>query len=795
MPEIKQTIAIFAVWKQLTRIAFSLLLSVITLVLIVSTVQTGHTVAAGANANTALDMEKPEADGEGIPLNTSAFDVAETAEIQESTSISVEWNEICVNHRMEINGIGMGDGKNTFTNPQTLLLSNPSSVIWLQAQIAGRLNGGVLAPEIVTFTTDTPQTLLLTTPASLTNKGYSFVTNLTPTNQITAEIVDNDAYTPRALVLYAQRDTGDERWSSVGKISNAYVYGDGDVADIYTETMHFPTLTQATDLNVTAVVIDNNNDNRSMILSASAGDVQQAVVSATHEITHPSHGDLLNIINLELTDVPTGTNQVVIMLKSPPLPDGDSLVLVGLDVSFPCNKIELDADLSVNKASSLAQAVIDNPLTYTINVTNEGPAIATDIVLTDALPANVVAGPITPSQGDCNYGVNTATCTLGNLIPGNLVTITLVVTPTELGPANSIVNTVVVTSATPDAKKANNTSAIEIPIYTPSYKVFLPIIFRSLNLKVSKTSLPDTATYGLPLTYIVSVTNDELVTATDVILTDYLPVGIEAKSIATVNPGPKCSGTNIITCTLGNLAHNDTVKIKISTIPKVEDITIINTAIAANPAANVGSNIGVDSTFVNRCIKVPNNSIPQASAHNSGPLIPGITYCGRLDDADDYYFIDLPVSSHISITQWNPVVIPKDNYPAATLLALYKSDGTQIDHNNCSCEGNIEKDKKWCCRKRQNVLSLITTSVQDPGRYYIRVWADDKPDMRYWLQVNFKTPSYASSKSSQSSDYGSMLMATTPSNLHMSRSPALPISIIGFLILVVSFIFVRFNRV
>src|SRR5262249_5258107 len=76
------------------------------------------------------------------------------------------------------------------------------------------------------------------------------------------------------------------------------------------------------------------------------------------------------------------------------------------------------ADLSVTKAASPAQAGVGDTLTYTLVVRNTGPATATAVTLTDPLPAAVTLGSVTITQGTCAGTGGTVTCAVGELAAG-----------------------------------------------------------------------------------------------------------------------------------------------------------------------------------------------------------------------------------------------------------------------------------------------------------------------------------------------------------------------------------------
>lgn len=117
------------------------------------------------------------------------------------------------------------------------------------------------------------------------------------------------------------------------------------------------------------------------------------------------------------------------------------------------------ADLRVVKTGSVETAGSPVVITYTIVVTSAGPDAATNVVVTDVLPATATFQSATPTQGSC-AGTTTVTCSLGTLASGGSATITLVVTvPTSGDPVS---NTAVVGSATGDPDPANNSSTVQV---------------------------------------------------------------------------------------------------------------------------------------------------------------------------------------------------------------------------------------------------------------------------------------------------------------------------------------------
>jgi uncharacterized repeat protein (TIGR01451 family) len=113
------------------------------------------------------------------------------------------------------------------------------------------------------------------------------------------------------------------------------------------------------------------------------------------------------------------------------------------------------ADLAITKTDNRTSAApTGRNLTYTVTVTNNGPDPAEEVVMTDTLPGSVTFVSATPSVGSC-AGTAPVTCLLGTMANGAVVTIDIVVKPTQVG---SITNTASVTSTTTDPNLSNNTA-------------------------------------------------------------------------------------------------------------------------------------------------------------------------------------------------------------------------------------------------------------------------------------------------------------------------------------------------
>ncbi len=114
------------------------------------------------------------------------------------------------------------------------------------------------------------------------------------------------------------------------------------------------------------------------------------------------------------------------------------------------------ADLAITKADSAEPVPPGSPLTYTLSITSTGPSTALNVLVTDALPAEVtwtgdtcLAGPPTGQ---------TLVWTVGTMTSGSSLTCEVYVTVDSAG-GGVITNTAVISSDVLDPNLANNTAA------------------------------------------------------------------------------------------------------------------------------------------------------------------------------------------------------------------------------------------------------------------------------------------------------------------------------------------------
>jgi uncharacterized repeat protein (TIGR01451 family) len=214
-------------------------------------------------------------------------------------------------------------------------------------------------------------------------------------------------------------------------------------------------------------------------------------------------------------------------------------------------------------------------ITYTITVTNNGPAQATTMSLTDLLPAGVTYSSDTPSQGA--YVSGTGVWTVGTINSGASATLDIQATVDAGTGGSTITNTITVVSL--DQTDTNATVDDLSEAIT---------VNNNTDLAVSKTVDNSTPNEGATITYTITVTNNGPAQATTVSLTDLLPAGVTYSS-DTPSQGAYVSGSGVWTVGTINSGASATLDIQATVDAGTSGSTITNTVTV----------VGLDQTDTN----------------------------------------------------------------------------------------------------------------------------------------------------------------------------------------------------
>ena len=121
-------------------------------------------------------------------------------------------------------------------------------------------------------------------------------------------------------------------------------------------------------------------------------------------------------------------------------------------------------DLAITKVDTPDPVSAGNLLRYTIRVTNRGPGRATNVTVTDVLPAGVKLISTDTSQGSCSASGARITCRLGTMAVNLSATIRVTVRPAQPGVLSNVVRVV---GTEGDPNPVNNTSTATTRVVAP----------------------------------------------------------------------------------------------------------------------------------------------------------------------------------------------------------------------------------------------------------------------------------------------------------------------------------------
>lgn len=170
-------------------------------------------------------------------------------------------------------------------------------------------------------------------------------------------------------------------------------------------------------LNISSIALSGSDAARFAISSNNCGATLSAGASCTVQIT--------------FTPTTAGNRSALLVITNK---DSDeSTVNVALSGATPSSSgggTTGTYNLAVTKSASVSNATIGTPFTYTITVLNKGTIAASNVVMTDQLPAGVTFGSANATGGgNCTHNSGTVTCTWASLSGGASATVTISVTP------------------------------------------------------------------------------------------------------------------------------------------------------------------------------------------------------------------------------------------------------------------------------------------------------------------------------------------------------------------------------
>jgi len=237
--------------------------------------------------------------------------------------------------------------------------------------------------------------------------------------------------------------------SSISGTARAYLWQDGDAIDLGTLN---------NDGSGIGIAYDINNSDE--ILGFAGGPFvwrngsMQDLSAVIRPIRYQAINDAGQIVGNTYILTPVATSSAPL---SEPASETESTPTVITDLP----QAELaEADLSVSVQDSPNPARRRRTLTYTLTVQNSGPAMATDVELSNELSPYVKFKSIMVSQGQCR-GERNIRCQLGDLASGETVSVEIKVSPKK---RKTLKNKTVVSSSSNDANSDNNSVTTKTPV-------------------------------------------------------------------------------------------------------------------------------------------------------------------------------------------------------------------------------------------------------------------------------------------------------------------------------------------
>jgi uncharacterized repeat protein (TIGR01451 family) len=200
------------------------------------------------------------------------------------------------------------------------------------------------------------------------------------------------------------------------------------------------------------------------------------------------------------------------------------------DLASTQTTVVVNADLAIVKTDLADPSPAGEPLSYSIQVSNNGPSDAAGVVVTDALPAGVT---LVSTAGCAEDPVGVSTCSLGGIGTSQSTSFAVTVLIDPIIPPDSIiVNSATVASSTPDSTAANNATAEQTTVSCPD-----DLALSGMSLSGTPTyKAQDTITAGPNL--VIDGESVELVAGNSIIFKSGVEIGGSFSARVTPNPCP-----------------------------------------------------------------------------------------------------------------------------------------------------------------------------------------------------------------------------------------------------------------
>lgn len=276
-------------------------------------------------------------------------------------------------------------------------------------------------------------------------------------------------------------------------------------------------------------------------------------------------------------------------------------------------------NLSLGMTGLPNPVLVTSNITYTMNVTNLGPDTATSVALVQNLPESVTFVSANTSQGIISQSSNLVSCDLGTLVVGQVATVTVVVTTTQPG---TIYSSASVGSQQVELNPADNSATVAVQVKQPE-----------ADLSITLSANPSPVMLDGLLTYTSVIANKGPSVATNVVMTNVLPLNVSLASIST-SQGTIVSSSNLVLGSLGtlNVGSNAIVTIQVHplVLGQITDTASVSSSVLDTVPGNNTATLNTEVTAASdlaltmtgpASVVVGSNATYQLNVQNLGPSV------------------------------------------------------------------------------------------------------------------------------------------------------------------------------
>ncbi len=206
-------------------------------------------------------------------------------------------------------------------------------------------------------------------------------------------------------------------------------------------------------------------------------------------------------------------------------------------------RLDQSADLAVSMTQLLVPATVSNVVNYHITFSNYGPAGATNLVFTDALPAGMT---YLSNTCNCTFNIssNTLSCPLAYLLKDGTQSFDIFVRADVTG---TFTNTITVVADQFDPNLANNIASVLTEVDTAQ-----------ADMAAAISVSPNPVLINTNVTITMRAINNGFSTAAAVMLTNQLPAGLALQSVSSSLGSAviTTNSTGLVVVALGDLPVN-----------------------------------------------------------------------------------------------------------------------------------------------------------------------------------------------------------------------------------------------